>query len=65
MLSNEQLKQMSKDQLILHIAELYKELESLQTVKKSKAGVVTVGSPTIVKHYIKTMKTQLHEGGGE
>jgi len=63
--SLESLKKMSNEQLILHISEIYKEFDSMPVNKKSKAGVVTSGSPRYVRTYADLMKRQLEEERGK
>jgi hypothetical protein len=62
--SVEMLQKMTKEQLILHVSELYKELDSIPERKASRAGVVTSGSPKYVRTYVSLVKKQLQEEKG-
>jgi len=61
MFTIEELNQMSKEALLLHIVELYKKVEENAKQKKSKAGVVIVGSPDIVRQHYAHAKRLLEE----
>jgi len=60
-----ELRQMTTDQLYLYISELHNEIESTRTTKKSRAGVFTLGSPNIVKDFVKKEKDKLDKERGE
>lgn len=63
MYSLEDLQKMSKEQLILLVITNQKKIEEVPQ-RKSKAGVVNVGSPKIVTDYVNAMKRKLEAQRG-
>jgi hypothetical protein len=65
--SIEDLHKMSKDELVLLASQLLRELETNEPAKKTRAGVVTIGSPKYVRDYADAVKRRLiaERGGNE
>lgn len=59
------LEKMSREQLILMIHELRKEILDKAESKKSKAGVVLVGSPRMVRDFAEIQKKLIAEEQGD
>lgn len=59
------LEKMSREQLILMIYELRKEILDKAESRKSKAGVVLVGSPRMVRDFAELQRKLIAEEQGD
>lgn len=62
--TNEQMLELSKEELIMMIAELKQEISKFNQQKVIKTGIFTQGSPEIVQEYVRMKKERMKKDAG-